>query len=60
MIVRLVLPEQVVARAEALAPLARRAAVVRRLVEIGLERAEARPEDLLRPRPIATTNKERK
>lgn len=51
MVVKLVMPAEVLARVDALAPLAKRTSVVRRLVEIGLERAEARPEEL-RPRAV--------
>lgn len=57
MVVKLQFPPEVLARVDALAPLARRATLVRRLVEIGLERVEARPEELRPPRPA--TNKVR-
>lgn len=47
MTVKLDLPPEMLQRMDALAPLAKRASVVRRLVELGLERAEQRPADLL-------------
>lgn len=52
MVVKLELPPETLARMDALAPLAARAAVARRLLELGLERAEESG-DALRPSGVA-------
>lgn len=49
MVVRVVLPAEVVKRVDALVPLAARSSVVRRLVELGLEQVQRQPEALCPP-----------
>lgn len=48
MVVKLDIPPEFAARVDALAPLAPRTAIARRLLELGLERAESHPEELAR------------